>query len=254
MTEQEEDLQKSNHWRSSEASFIMLRALKDVMLTLFRMYLEATRFQEPIREHYAKYGYEASKDFVRNLGNISQNLLGLSIDLNVHTRTAILMAIIDLEANINRFCYYNLGENTAEAVERLSLIEKLEVIHAVLGQPGFKGTKPYESLRGLVNWRNAFVHGKRPSLPYNKLKKNHLKPLKEVYTPANDVKEMHDHLESYLSLHKHLSLINKYDDTRKYVANLNEIEKHLTAIKKFKFDRSNWIVVETEPANELANS
>lgn len=167
-------------------------------------------------------------------------------DLSSSVRTSILMAIIDLESKINQFCFFNLGEITTDSIERLSLLEKLEVAHSVLGLSSFKGSRPYQVVRAMVNWRNAFVHGKCTDMPYNKIRDNHLKEPKKLLESPDEIKEMLEMLNGYILACKYLSKISKHSYTRGHNIELDYIGELIDDIKKYKFDSATGWVIDIE--------
>lgn len=119
-----------------------------------------------------------------------------------------LMICIELEMRINKFCYYNIGEETTEAIELLSLTKKLTVAHSILGKLPFKGTKVYELLKEFVGWRNKYVHGKRPNIKHNELHKNHFKESDGFKNIYDVVKEIIQRGENFLEITKYLTEIS----------------------------------------------
>lgn len=97
---------------------------------------------------------------MEEFGDICERLWTLEADLRCCIRSAILMAIIELESTVNMFCYFNLGETVTDAIENISLGAKIEIAHRALALPDFKGTHQHRATRTLLNWRNAFAHGK----------------------------------------------------------------------------------------------
>src|SRR5439155_6255211 len=73
------------------------------------------------------------EEAIYNFKDIHEHIVRLQSDLSCSMRTVILMIVIELESEINKFCYFNLGEAVSDAIERLSVPEKLEVIHRILG-------------------------------------------------------------------------------------------------------------------------
>ena len=84
------------------------------------------------------------------------------------------MAAIAAEEKLNQFCVYNLHQDIAEPLEKLSPPEKLQVASAVLGHSGVRGTRPFHAIQCLNTWRNAFAHGHCTDRPTKTLRHNHL--------------------------------------------------------------------------------
>ncbi|MCK9218214.1 MAG: hypothetical protein M0P77_09920, partial [Firmicutes bacterium] len=116
-----------------------------------------------------------------------------------------LMICIELEMRINKFCYYNIGEETTESIESLSLIKKLTVVHSILGKLPFKGTNIYELLREFVGWRNKYVHGKRPEIKHNEIHKNHFKESGDFKNIYDTVKEIIQRGEKFIEISEYLT-------------------------------------------------
>jgi hypothetical protein len=188
---------------------------------------------------YAKYppdaGISESDEAMEEFGDICERLWSLESDLSCYSRTAILMATIDLESTINQFCYFNLGDATANSIEGLNLIEKIEVTHAVLGLSSFKGTHVYRALHNLVNWRNAFAHGKCTDIPRNTIKENHLTNPEKFAGPGDEVQEMLTLLHDYLVVCQHLSKISRYQYTAANSVENQEIDDWLRKVRTFHF-------------------
>jgi hypothetical protein len=170
-----------------------------------------------------------------NFSDICIRFWNLEHKLKCSARTANIMAAIDLEASVNMFCFFNLGEITTDAIENLPLPGKLTVIHRVLGLSDFKGTKPYEAVRSLVNWRNAFAHGKCTDMPIRSIKVNHLTKPKELAESRDIVRETLELLHRYVVVCTHLRKISKHPYTSGYLVQLDEIEQLLGKIQTFRF-------------------
>lgn len=124
-----------------------------------------------------------------------------------------LMICIELEMRINKFCYYNIGEETTEAIESLSLIKKLTVAHAILGNLPFKGGKTFQLLNKFVKWRNMYVHGKRPNIRGNQLHKNHFAKSGEFDGLIGTIKVIIKDGEDFLKISKYLSEVSNSEYT-----------------------------------------
>jgi hypothetical protein len=229
------------YWRTNGAIMIVQKSLSEVVRVLASMLREQRIVDKKLGPYFDKYpddpdSYtdEAADD---EFGEICDRLWWIESDLSCQTRTAILMATIDLESTINRFCYYNVGETTAESIERLSLTEKLEVIHAVLHLNSFKGTHQYQAVRKLVNWRNAYAHGKCTDMPHNTIKENHLKQPDKFPGSADEVQELLEHLDAYLLISRYLCKISNNKYTSMYPIEYDEIEDILRDIRTFHFEK-----------------
>ncbi len=120
------------------------------------------------------------------------------------TRSAVLMGIIYLESAINVCCHRVLGEATAEAIEPLQIGRKLQVLHAMAGEPAVKQTALNEALHELIEWRNRFTHGKVPALPRSLRQQSGPRHWSYVDSPDEELTEMIHLLRRFLVVSRHL--------------------------------------------------
>lgn len=227
------------YWRSNGAIFIVLKSLNEAERILNAMLRESRIVDKKLEPFFEKYPDEEafdSEEVLEEFSDIYERLAGLERDLSSYTRTAILMSIVDLESTVNRFCYFNLGEVTTDSIERLSLSEKLEVAHAVLGLSSFKGNRCYQAMRALVNWRNAFVHGKCTDMPYNTIKENHLKKPDKYPSSSDELQELFKLLDEYLLACKYLVKISKHPYTSSPEVLWEEIRWQIDTLRTFHFE------------------
>lgn len=148
------------YWRSSGAIFHVLAALESMPKLLSKLPQELEQADRELEEHYKKHPDDHESDgALEEFGNICQALWELEHAIKLDAERAILMASIAAEDEVNMFCVFNLQEDIAETIEKLSPPEKLLVASATLGRHGLKGTDVYEKARKLSAWRNAFAHG-----------------------------------------------------------------------------------------------
>ena len=245
MAEQAVDTYKGPFWRSNGAIFIVIKSLAQAEQVLNKMLREQRIVDTKLDAFYGKYPPEThaseSDEAMEEFGDICERLWNLEADLSCHTRTAILMAIIELESTVNRFCYFNLGETITEAIENLSLAAKIEVAHRALALPEFKGTHQHRAVRTLLNWRNAFAHGKCTDMPVGSIRDNHLKKPAKYPNPGAEVLEMLNLLRGYLIVSQHLHKISKHPYTSGYPVELNEVEDRLERLRTFQFDEGQLV-------------
>jgi hypothetical protein len=109
----------------------------------------------------------------------------------VATRIEIfkLLTAILCEQNINRFCYFELPRNTAEALEKLQPAEKFVVAADFLTHTNVKSSHVHEGLKQLISWRNQFAHGHNPGRSMRSLHKNHavFPKIEEFTTLADEI-------------------------------------------------------------------
>ena len=245
MTQQKEDTYKGPFWRSNGAIFIVLKSLAEVEQVLNKMLREQRIVDSKLDAFYAKYPPETdesdSDKAMEEFGDICERLWSLEADLSCCTRTAILMAIIELESTVNMFCYFNLGETVTDAIENLSLVAKIDVAHRALALPDFKGTHQHRAVRTLLNWRNAFAHGKCTDMPVGSIRENHLKEPEKYPDPGNEFQEMLSLLRDHLLVSQHLRKVSKHPYTSGYPVELNEVEDWLEKLRTFQFDEGQLV-------------
>ena len=121
MVEQASGAYQGPFWRSNGAIFIVLKAVTEADLVLNKMLREGRIVDGKLIIYYSKYPSDSdeakSDEAMEEFGDICQRLWELESELSCCTRTAILMAIIDLEFTVNMFCYFNLGETATNAIE-----------------------------------------------------------------------------------------------------------------------------------------
>ncbi len=204
-------------WHNNGATDILSKSLDEVV-EIFKLFIEEGRILvQKLLAHITDEEYFYCLEMFGSVPDEEHEFFAkyntLQGRLKLFARTAIVMAVIDLEARINKFCFYNLGEVTTNAIESLTLTSKLEVIHKVLGLAEFKGTSQYAAIRSLVKWRNAFVHGKRTDMPVNSIKENHIAQPKEFRVSRDIVEEALEHLRYYYVIYSHLNKISKHPYT-----------------------------------------
>jgi hypothetical protein len=240
ISEQKTDTYKGPFWRSNGTIFIVIKSLAEAEQVLNKMLREQRIVDSKLAVFYAKYPSETdeaeSEEAMEEFADICERLWNLEADLSCYTRTAILMAIIELESAVNMFCFFNLGETVTEAIENLSLGAKLEVAHRALTLSDFKGTHQHRAVRTLLNWRNAFAHGKCTDMPIGSIRENHLKKPEKYPYPGSEFQEMLSLLRDYLVVSQHLHKTSKHPYTSGYPVELNEVEDWLDKLRTFQFD------------------
>jgi len=243
-------------WRSNGAVFNVVKNLEDVEYLLEFLFDENERISCLLDGHYAKFEDSHSEGALEDFSKITNNYMDAELSLRFSVDSAILLSIIDLESMINQFCYFNIGEVATESIESLSVMNKLEIIHKIFNLKQFKGTKPYESLKSLVGWRNRYAHGKNPEMPVKSLRKNHVEQPEEYKTSAGDkVAELIKQVENYIIVLDHLDMINKNEHIILTHRNHCSIEEFINKFKKVKFDGQfliNKITEEVENSLKLS--
>lgn len=202
-------------WRSNtscEAFLKNVEVLNNVLLKYFDRMNEISVVEDQLQglsgpEHDKKLLEQLSIANIRKHEAEGIATIKLYSDIKSMIDSSILMACITLESNINCFCYYSLGEECTEAVEKLSMVEKMTVCHSFLMKENdkkFKTTPCYEAIYKLTQWRNKYAHGKFIESKSNDIKKNNLKEPEKIQST-------YEHLQDFLKY------IEYYKNTLKYM-------------------------------------
>jgi hypothetical protein len=227
----------NEYWEDNAALGIVVSALRRVYSTLKSMVEETAQIQKTIDKHgeidYLKISNEDSKEYERYIDTYA-HFIFLGFDVESDCRTAILMAAIDIESEVNRFLFFNIGEQTTNSVERLNVEAKLQVAHRVLGLSDFKGTRPHQAVIEIFKWRDRFAHGKIPGVPGRDLRSIHVTPrgYKQTGEELSDTVKL---MEFHILLREHLSSIDKSRWGGILNNDIRDIRDLLPTLKKFKF-------------------
>jgi hypothetical protein len=159
--------------------------------------------------------------------------------IRLNIEIAILMAAIEAEAKINQFCVYNINKDVAEPIEELNPCKKIKVSSAAVGKPGVESMAPYEALKKLTSWRNAFAHGHCTDRPTKSLRHNHLIEPPEFPGVPDSVKLLISMIEGFININRYLARISKNPYTAGKSVHMENIKKTISKIKKFKFQGTN---------------
>jgi hypothetical protein len=227
---------KGPFWRSNNSIFIIIKSLKEIHRLVGLLQDENKVVQSKVKKHFGKYtDNEYSDQAMIEFAEIIGNFVIYQSELEGFVNTATFMANVELESRINMFCFFNIGEVATDAIETLSLVKKMEIVHCVLGIAQFKGTKPYEALDRLVEWRNKYAHGKCTDMPKDKLRKNHLNYPDKYPSPKEMVENLLKYINHYLIITDHLSQISRHSYTSGSLSQNIEIEKLKSEIEKSDF-------------------
>jgi hypothetical protein len=223
-------------WRNNGATDILMELLDEIVQTFKLLFEEGRILAKELTAHETDKEYLYCLNMYGNTPDGGKdprgNFWNLDNRLERFARTATIIAAIDLEASVNEFCFYNLGEVATESIERLSLVGKLEVIHKVLGLTYFKGTSQYAAVRSLVKWRNAFVHGKCTDMPAHSIKENHTDLPKKFLDSMDIVGEALEYIRHYFVVLTHLNTISKHPYTKYKHFYSTFLENHLRTIEE----------------------
>ncbi len=99
----------------------------NVYRLLGKLLKEERNITPKLEEFYSKHPEEElTEEASYEFADITDQAWGIEALIGRAASTAILMAAIDLESTINRFCFFELGETTADAIESLPMAAKLE--------------------------------------------------------------------------------------------------------------------------------
>jgi hypothetical protein len=220
-------------WRSAGAIFHVLRSLTSLETHLSQLVPLNRRTDERLNEYFNRVPEPPEDD--PEFDDICEELWDLEHEIKLDTDIAILMSAICAEDDLNRFCVFNLHQDMAEPLEKLSPPEKLLVASASVGHPGVKSTHAYEALRKLSSWRNAYAHGHCVDRPTKTLRHNHLISPPEYPGVPDSVAACVKMARGYVRLKEHLRSISKNSYTASGSSEASEVEASLDSIQKYRF-------------------
>ena len=221
------------YWRGSSAMFHVLRSTSHLADHLQALIPLHARTDEALNEYFSRNLPPPEGD--EEFGDICSDLWDIEHEIKLDIDTALLMAAVAAEDDINRFCVYNLHQDVAEPLERLSPTEKLEVLSALMGYPGVKGRHVHSALKQLSSWRNAFAHGHCVDRPTRSLRTNHLVSPEQYPGVPDGVTKCIKMLEGLLELSTYLESISKNPYTSFASVEDAELKDILARVKQFKF-------------------
>lgn len=237
MTGQEQIQPQQLSRTGNSASMIILKSLAETVRILELMLKEERKVSEQLERFFARYANPTiSEQSMEEFGFICERLWNFETMLSCSSRTALLMATIDIETSIIRFCTYNLGEAATEAIKGLSLEASLEIAHRALGIPEeFRDTPQCHALRKLTTWRTTLAHGTLPDIPTPSVTENNTVTPGRYPHPGDEVQQLRDYLRHYLVVQQHLLRINEHPYMARNSNDLDEIEQRLNKIGTFHF-------------------
>lgn len=229
---------------------IILKSLTEAIRILDLMLKEERIVEQKLAESFG-HGVDPRQtgDRMHEFGHICERLWNLETMLSCDTRAAILMAAIDLEMAIVRFCQANLGNATTQAIASLALAAQLEVAHRALGIPEeFHDTPQYHALQALLTWRTMFEHGTMIDMPARSVQDQSLMSPGRFPQPGDEVYQLIEYMRHYLVVQHHLIQINEYPHLTRTIADLKEIEHRLNRIRAFQFKHGRLVGQSEAPA------
>jgi len=221
------------YWRGSSAMFHVLRSTRHLADHLKALIPLHTKTEQALDSYYSRLPPPPEGD--EEFGEICSELWELEHEIKLDVDTALLMAAIAAEDDINGFCVYNLHQDVAEPLERLSPTEKLEVVSALMGHPGVKGRHVHFALQQLTSWRNAFAHGHCVDRPTRSLRHNHLVSPEQYPGVPDSVAKCITMLEGFLVVSTYLETISSSSYTASASVEDQELKGRLRDLRKFRF-------------------
>lgn len=229
------------YWEDSGALDQFIRSMEMVDIFLPALVNEINRIVPLVDNYYDRrdnHGEGYDPEYIE-FGEITDDFMSLELSISSYTDLCVLMGAISVETLINKFCIYNLHRDVAEPLERLTSSEKLIISSALVGHPGVKSRAPYEAVKELTKWRNAFAHGHSVDRPTQSIHKNHLiSTTSSGIRHANaSIKMLTEAINRYLCVHDYLNKITKnpyvidVDD----VENTSKIKRILEEVQKYRF-------------------
>jgi len=221
------------YWRSSGAIFQLTSALEDLCTSLRALRDVLPRVNYLLDEYFNRNPEPAEDN--EEFGEIAEPLWEIESKISLKCELAVFMAAIEAEDTINMISCFNLHKDVSESIEKLSPPEKLLIISASLTGTSIKGAKPYELLKALTSWRNAYAHGHCTDRPTKSLRHNHLISPENYSTIPGVIDHMMNQLEGYLTVSKYMRSISKNDYTSGSSVEDLEIQGCLEQVKRYKF-------------------
>jgi len=221
------------YWRASGTVFQIIDALEDLCSSL-----------RALRDIHPRINYLLSDYFSRNpepdeydeeFGDIAEPLWEIESKIKLKCELAIFAAAIDIEDLINMIAVYNLHKDIGESIEKLSPPEKLLIVSTTITGKSVKELKPYDAIKKLTSWRNAYAHGHCTDRPTKSLRHNHLISPAHYPTVPKEIEFMLTQLNGYLSISDYLRSISKNEYTAGSSEHDTEIQELLDKVKKYKF-------------------
>lgn len=221
------------YWRSSGAIFQALDALNDLVNYLEDFLVIHPKVEAEIDEYIMNNPEEKEDD--EEFVNIGEPLWELEHKIKLKCELSVFMSAIQIEDNLNRVIVFNLNKDIAEVIEKLSPPEKLQLVAASLTKESVKGKKPFEGVKRLTSWRNAYAHGHCTDRPTKSLRHNHLISPENYPSVPKEVEFLLGRMEDYLLISKYLASISINNYTKGGSVEDDEINSLLKEIKKYKF-------------------
>ncbi|MCR1810462.1 hypothetical protein [Sulfurospirillum sp. hDNRA2] len=221
------------YWRSSGTIFQITDALENLCIYLKKL-LEILPNTQALLDNYLDRNPNFEEDDEEFM-DISEPLYEIESKIKLKCELSVFMAAIEIEDLLNMISVFNLKKDVSESIEKLSPMEKLLIISATLTDSPVKDSKPYDALKKLISWRNAYAHGHCTDRPVKSLRHNHLISPESYPTVPKEIEHMLMQLNGYLIVSKYLRTISHNNYTRGVSYHDSEIENFLKKINKYKF-------------------
>jgi hypothetical protein len=164
------------YWRSGGSGLHLEDALDNLLVLLHQLAEVTPLVRQRVKDFKADPLNDPENEdvYAREMRLIYQPAWRIEDQLLLKCDVIILMAAIQAEELVNRFCVYNLPKELVEALEKVSVAEKLVAGASHLGRTRVRATTAHEALASLFRWRNAFAHGHCVDRPTKSLRHNHL--------------------------------------------------------------------------------
>ncbi|MRT94659.1 hypothetical protein [Ancylomarina sp. 16SWW S1-10-2] len=224
------------YWRSSGAIFQVIEAIKDLILYLEDLIVIHEKVNIELDDFYVRNPEE--DDIEEEFGEIASPLWEIEHKIKLKCELAIFMISVHLEDRLNMHIVYNLDKDIGEVIEKLSPPEKLTLLASILTNKSVKGEKPFEAIRKLSSWRNAYAHGHCTDRITRTLRHNHLVKPENYSSVPGEIELIQSSIERYLLVSKYLQNISINEYTSGSSSENFEIQELLNEVGKFKFDYS----------------
>lgn len=225
------------YWRSGGAVFHIASSLQELESLLNELVSLNRKTDENLQRYFDREPEPPEED--PEFGEICNELWECEDKIKQKAEIAILMAAIESEDLLNMVAVFNLHKHIVEPLEKLSPLEKLQVISTLLDKPEITGDALYGDLKNLSSWRNAFVHGHCVDRSTKSLRHNHLIMPSELPGVPSLVKDAIEMVSCYARLHDYFASISNNPYTKGKSWDVEEIQSMLQKIARYQFAGSN---------------
>jgi hypothetical protein len=231
------------YWRSGGAWFQLEDALNFLVELLYTLLPIHAATNEQLELHSNKYPSQEEWDSdkaTQEFGEICDPLWEIEHKIRMKCELAILMAAIQVEESVNRFCVFNLPKELVETLEKLSPAEKLTAAVSHLGGKRVRSTSAFGAVTELSGWRNAFAHGHCVDRPVKTLRHNHLISPDEYPGVPDSVANVSKYVGHYISVVEYLAKVSKNPYTSS-ASDADAFKGTMRELKRFIFDGGTMI-------------